>query len=568
MASLYDRWTYDLALKHRALPRWLTVNRAYYEGDHWQRMKGWIGPHVGADTSLSATELMTEVERGFISVNKTEEGVNRHRDAVCGHPVAWHWAPRRFLKKDEVPTAAESTGIAEIEASMTRWWDEKGVMELVQEATATALWAARAAIRNHVPSGFIVTNVDEEGNVERGVLASTLDEALFVIFPEHPRPEDGYTYVDPKTKEMVAVLIVNRINDDGSVDDYVELTYRDGPDIVYRQLPRSPKRSTPAAIRLRALGPLPLVEMKLKKPLISESVRQNQRALNFANTMIPRNLETGGFLERTMLNAEMPGDWEYNAEGEKTNFKPKAYTLGAGSTAWLQGTSYKDAQGNTHLANPSITYREPIDPKPAVNSAGHHERNMLSEMRQEHVLTNTEALMSGKSREQARAGFEGSVRPTKRAVERLVQDLQESALALAEWFLGTPGKWTSRFRCIATARIDTGPVSAEEREQDAAAVAVNAMSLELFMERSGYNDVDAELARIRNAPDYQLKLWSARFKVMKEGTDAGLSADVVAKLLDLGTEVVGLIEADRAQALEEAKELKPQPDPQEQSAAA
>ena len=567
MASLYDSWTYDNAARHKPVPRWLAANRAFYEGDHWQREKGWIGPHVSADTSLSATELMQEVERGFVSVNKVEEGVNRHRDAVCGHPVIWHWAPRRFLQRDEQPTAQESTGINEIEASMTRWWDEKGLMDLVQEATSTLLWAARAAIRNHVPSGFIVTTMDEDGDTIRGVLASTLDEALYVIFPEHPRPEDGFVYIDPKTKEQVAVLFVNRTNDDGSVDDYVELTYRDGPDIVYRQLPRSPKRTAPSQVRIRALGPLPFVEMRLKKPLISESVRQNQRALNFANTMIPRNLETGGFLERTMLNAEMPGDWEYNEAGEKVNFVPKHYTLGAGSTAWLQGTSYKDAQGNTNLANPSITYREPIDPKPATNSAGHHERNMLSEMRQEHILTNTETLMSGKSREQARAGFEGSVRPTKRAVERLVQEIQESALALAEWFLGTPGRWTSKYRCVATCRIDIGPVSPEEREQDAVAVTANAMSLELYMERSGIQDVDAERNRIRNDPLYQLNLWSQRFKVMKEGTEAGLSAEAVAELMDLGADVLAVIKKDREQALAEAKELNPPEQPPQEVAA-
>ena len=569
MPSPFDRWTYDQASRHRQLPKWLAANRAFYEGDHWQREKGWIGPHVSADTSLSATELMTEVERGFVSVNKVEEGVNRHRDAVVGHPVTWHWAPRRFLPRGEVPTAAEATAISDIEASMTRWWDEKGLQDLVADATATLLWAARAAIRNHVPSGFIVTTVDETtGAVERGVLASTLDEALFVIFPEHPRPEDGFVYQDPRTKESVAVLFVLRTNDDGTNDDYVELTFRDGPDIVYRQLPRSPKRSQPSEVRIRALGPLPFLEMKLKKPLVSESVRQNQKALNFANTMIPRNLETGGFLERTMLNAEMPGDWEYNADGEKVRFIPKAYTLGAGSTAWLQGTSYKDAQGNTHMMNPSITYREPIDPKPATTSAGHHERNMLSEMRQEHVLTNTETLMSGKSREQARAGFEGSVRPTKRAVERLVQDLQESALALAEWFLGVPGKWTSKFRCLATCRVDIGPVAADEREQDAAAVAANAMSLELYMERSGINDVDAELARIRNAPDYLLKLWKSRFEVMKAGVDAGLSAEAVAELLEFGQDVLAILKKDRQQAIKDAQELNPQPDPTTQPAAA
>lgn len=567
MASTFDRWTYDLASRHRQLPKWLKENRAFYEGDHWQREKGWIGPHVGADTSLSATELMTEVERGFVSVNKIEEGVNRHRDAVCGHPVSWHAAPRRFLPKGEVPTSAEATALAEIEASMTRWWDEKGLAELVSDATATLLWAARAAIRNYVPAGFVVTTFNEDtGQNERGILASTLDEALFVIFPEHPRPEDGYVYQDPQTKEQVAVLFVNRTNDDGSVDDYVELTYRDGSDIVYRQVPRSPKRTQPQEVRIRALGPLPFLEMK-RKPLVTESVRQNQKALNFANTMIPRNLETGGFLERTMLNAEMPGDWEYNADGEKTKFIPKSYTLGAGSTAWLQGTSFKDAQGNTHMMNPSVTYREPIDPKPAATSAGHHERNMLSEMRQEHVLTNTEALMSGKSREQARAGFEGSVRPTKRAVERLVQDLLESALALAEWFLGTPGKWTTNFRFLANCRIDTGPVSPEEREQDAAAVAANAMSAELYMERSGINDVDAEIARIRNDPNYQLKLWAQRFAVMEAGTKTGLSAEAVAQLLELGDDVVNIIKKDREQAIAEAKELEPEPQPQEDVAA-
>ena len=154
----FDAWTLETAKQVVAgkVHKWFAEVRDYMEGRHWRGSKGWVGPHVNPDLD-EGDRVMTEVERGFVSVNKVEEGVNRHRDAVVGHPVTWHWAPRRFLPRGEVPTAAEATAISDLEASMARWWDEEAAfrrrwceldiellaLDVAERQTAEALMAGR-----------------------------------------------------------------------------------------------------------------------------------------------------------------------------------------------------------------------------------------------------------------------------------------------------------------------------------------------------------------------------------------------------------------------------------------
>lgn len=543
LPASFDQWTIADALSALRVPKWVEENEAFYEGDHWQKGIAWRGPHINPDTGVEGGDaVMKEIARGFVSSNAIKEVTLRHRDAVVGNPVGWHVVPRRFLKKDEELTTQEESDIREIEAALTNWWNGRRVMLAVQQAVTRLLLAPMAVVRLFVPNEFLDPVVDEEGR-ETGELTKdveTLEEALRLVVVDEPGVRHATIWENPLTKERAA--IVHIVDPEDASREVVEMTFVDRRtgETVFRRLTRDETR---VAERMTVpLGErMPVVGMTLKDgPFITEQVRQHQRALNLAATMIPRTVITSGFLERTMLNAMMPGEWELDSEGQRTKFIPaSSIRLGAGVTSWVQGVNYKDGvTGEDKVLDPEVVYREPIEPKGAITAVGAHYQAILAETKQEHVLTNTMALMSGKSREQARSGFATSTKPTKEQVEYLVSELLETTLALGEFFLGRPGLYTSLYRINAICRPDTGPSSSDEREQDVKAVDSNLMSMETAMERANIVDVDAEQARIAKNPLFKLVVLTKQFEAMKMAVEAQVDPESAARLIGLPKDII------------------------------
>jgi len=556
MPSQFDLLDYagakQLLATLNKVPRWhpgLKVLRKFLEGEHWQDQRAWIGPRAN-DAVEGAAELMDEVKRGFTSANKIDEVNSRHVFAVAGHPVSWQWAPTRFMPVGEAPTQTEKDDIAFLESVSTDHWDLRDSQEILRRYLYWLCAYGRSVIRYVLPA--FPTDATGTTTVEVADIA----EALEHLHIELPDPENAGIYEDPRTKARVAIVVVKL--DNGT--DVVELTYLDGGNTVYRGLTMQGQQYRTA---IDLSGRLNCYEGR-RKSLITPSVFQNQRALNLALTMIPRNVITGGFLERTMLNAQMPGEWEVNAQGEKVRFVPQSYVLGSHSIAWVRGIERVGSDGSVDYTTPTMERGEPIDPKAAIMAASFHERMILSEVSQEHVLTNTEAIMSGKSREQARAGFMTSLLPTKTIAERAVEFLVTFPLAMAEYLTDQEGFYTSRYRVVAQARIDAGPVGPDEREQDLAAVKDGGMSMTLYMERSGVVDVDAELQRVAADPMYQLRIKERQFEVLEKAKAAEFDPAVAAKYIGLPADVIGeqkKAQADaQAQALKEI-EARPQPRP-------
>jgi hypothetical protein len=132
---------------------------------------------------------------------------------------------------------------------------------------------------------------------------------------------------------------------------------------------------------------------------------------------------------------------------------------------------------------------------------------ILGEAKQIHILISGEAAPSGYSREQARADHAASLGKTQSEVQPAGQWFLETALALGRAnSQASPVTTQISSRPRSQCRINTGPISVEERAQNAAEVEAGTLSEETAMERNGVLDVDAEKQRINSTPEAQLAL--------------------------------------------------------------
>jgi hypothetical protein len=491
MASPFDSLTLaQLAERTKAAPidAGADANRKFYAGDHWQEGTAWQGPQPTLDDPTTAATVLGEIKRAFVSKNAIREVVGRHVAGVVGREPAWGLTPRRPLKLKQKPTQAEQKLIDEAEAALTAWWDERGGLTLLQEATATLLLTGRSSMRLFVPPGLMAN-----GLVPPGGLA----EQLGRLFLHHPAPEMACVLVDAATQQRCSVYRYREANQECAELSYVDM---ESGETVLRVLRGETRRE----IRLPLGGHLLMHEM-VRPALVTEQVRSLQMQLNLAKTMEGRNAVQGGFLERIVLGGQMPGDWvddpaaAPDSEGRRRRFKPRTLKIGAGRTNWIAGLPIRDANGNTTgYTNPSVVYRDPVSPETFQQTSKGAHLDILDEVDQLHAAIAGDATASGKSREQARAGFETSLAPTKAQIDRLGRWLLETALTLAAHFAGQSGRYAG-LRATFDCRIDTGPLSSEERKALGDEVDRGLLSPETFLAIVGHDDPDAEMARIAAA---------------------------------------------------------------------
>lgn len=601
MPSIFDTLTTKEAtdVVNAAQSEGMDVTRQYIEGEHWQEGGGWIGPHP-ADSDHDKITMWDEIARIFTSRNALGEIVKRHAGGVVGKPPMWTLTVARPLEDGEEPSEEEQRMIEEATAALKSWWDRRKVHALLREATAVMLWAgrpvARSPLRLYVPPGRLkpaasapapvqgdvpldeaATGEDTDNTSESAgdvvVVAGTIGEALDLIFPKRAEPEQATVAIDEDTQAEVGIYTYE-VPGSGGNRIRVELTYLDEGTVFERRndtgdvvrYPATVVRTiepdgTTRRVRLDLGGRLTMFEMA-RDPLVTPQMEQAQRALNFALTMVPRNVETGGFLERIMLNAQMPGEWETDPSGRRVKFKPSPYITGAGTTQFLQGQEVEQPDGSTTLASPSVQFREPIQITASKDAQALHYEHILDESSQSHVLISGSATPSGKSREEARAEYVQSLEDSAMVVNACGRWIIETPLALAEVFIGKPGFYTSRLRAEFQCRIFRGPLSTGEQEQNRSNVGARLMSRETAMQLNGIDDVDGELARIDIEPGASIDITVKRMQSLQAGTSAGLSLTTAAEIIGFEDDALALIEEDESAPVPEPVDpMAPPADP-------
>jgi hypothetical protein len=528
-----------------------SANKRLYDGDHWMDSGGWIGPRPGVGEDQS---VLLEIRRAFISKNVIREVVDRHVAGVIGQEPSWRFALRRPLGKieveeevpagdkseideetgrirttiggrpsrkvkttvDEQPTEQEQALLDEAEAVLTEFWDERGMHGILQDLAKTLLLAGRAIPRLFVPSGLLVN-----GRVPRADLAQSLGR----IYLHAPDPTQATVITDSATQQQAGVYVYS---DDDKADRAELVALDDNGRTVIRILGTDAEA---AAEPLDLGGRLTMYEMK-RAALITPQVRQQQYLLNMACTMMGRNVVLAGFLERILLNVQLPG--VYEGEGTARRFVPDTFRVGAGTTNALMGATYTDEQGITRMATPSVVYRDPVPVVTFKDTKLDAYMSILEETDQLHALISGDATASGESRKQARADFEMSLLDTQAQINRAGRWLLETLLAMAAAFAGQPGRF-NELRAVFECRIDAGPMSSDDQTQVRENVMAGLLSEETGMARIGVDDVDSEKERI--ASEREARMSRAPQIAPAPVTEDEADDDALAGALDLAQRV-------------------------------
>lgn len=536
MAEAVKFADYDLKLAIEALGKVVTdtikLNRQYIDGEHWQSAAGWIGPRPQPDEE-GFNEVMAILKAGFTSSNKILEVCERHADGVIGREPRFSLVPLIPLgEEDEIPEG-DQTKIDEAELWLTRWWNQRGIHLGLLQAVSTLMWAERSVLRLYIPPAFLGT--DGSVNFE------TIEDALMAIYLDTPAPENATVIVDPLTKDELGIFTYKNAED----KDEAELVFlkeatgnpNDPRETVIRVITQEGSDDSSGLLFGNRIT---MYEMTRAR-FITEQIRQNQRALNLALTNIPRNVTSAGFLARMLLNAQMPGYWKLDENGQRTEFIQGKFKMGAGTTNIIVGLEQIDAQGNKTYTNPQVHETQPVDPKHSEAAADAHYRVILSEAKQRHILLNDQAETSGRARVEARQDYENSLRRSVPIVEKAGRWVIETALAMAEMLANQQGYFTETLRCDFTCRLSKGAIDVEERKQNAADVEAGLMPQEYAMSEAGIDDVDAALALINSRPETQLDVLKARAEVFEIFINSGLDFETAGELAGFDDEEMALI---------------------------
>lgn len=536
----------------------------FYEGDHWQNGAGWIGPRPLAGEE-GEQETLALIERSFVSKNAIKEVVDRHRRGVIGLEPEWGFTPRRAMKENDKPTDEEVREIDAIEAALTEWWDARKIHRTLKNAIATLLRAQHSPLRLYVPVGLTKTVTEEVAGAdgakapvtkrvldvqfEDDGLTAGLRSALAKLYIEHPLPANAGVYTDPASQTEVGILIYKpgATGTDGSGGDQTEVIELVWVDENGQTILRTIKAGTSTQAVFDMARKITMHEM-VRDALITTQITQHQKALNQAATVLGRAVITSGFLERILFNAQMPGEWvDENGQpsadaNSRKRFIPGRYKTGAGTTNFLRGFDYLDEKdGSTKIADPSAVFREPSSVAPPIEAAVKHYTDILDETDQSHVLMNSEATPSGRSREQARAAYVASLEDTSDVASAGVRWLLEAALAEAEALSGKPNVFSLKYRAYVSCRLNAGPLDVADRQADETSVEKGTMSDETAMTRNGIIDVDAEKTRINQSDRGRLDILKRQGEALSFWTGAGLTLDAAAEIVIAGKDPITII---------------------------
>ena len=522
----------------RNIPTGVTVRLKYFNEDHWQGGDGWVGP-APSPTSAGFAQVMTTIEKQFVSKNVVREVVSRHSDAVLArlssgwlvlHDVQLEAAvnsgkntviggsaaanasgapsPSQTSTPPPAPTQSSTTSattptgqqtdptvidpavlqqVHDIEVAITQWWKDKRISEEITKAVENMLLTGKGGIRLFVPSGKLVGKT---------VPTFPFPQILDFIYAEALTPDVATMVIDKTTMEEIylhsysAYDVANAKSFRSS-----EMCYRDpSTNLTIIQLD-SENPNTPAVqIIVDMQGRNIFFEMSRPR-IITDQVISQQKLMNMAFTMMSRNVVTGGFLERVITNAELP-ETTVTDSTQPGGIRriPEPIDMGPGKIANIKGVVVENEDGSRSITTPGIHYKDPVDVQTFIETTRASYNTVLEDTYQTFAATGTDSL---DTKIQARANFAASLVKTKVQVDNMVSWLVETTLQMCGTFSGNPTLFVP-FHCISDVRPDTGPLTPEERKVVIEQYKTGLMSREAAMILLGTDNADEEIAKIES----------------------------------------------------------------------
>lgn len=480
------------------------ANTKFYEADHWQNGDGWIGAKPLVTHGLNQT--MLQIKEAFVSENVIAEVVDRHIGGILGREPLWGFVPQetisqsaqkrrnRFAKLFSLirPTAQTTAQIdklaQEADEALTVWWDQGQPRKRLKEALAKCLNEERALLRLFVPRGLY----DKNKTIP---VQKTLTDALALLHIDVVTSDKGGVFTDSTTEKPFALYVYQV---DGA--KCIELSYVNELGQTILQILSDKPELVVDPIPYDLQSRLWMYEVQ-RKPLITEQIRSNQKSLNLALTMMMRNVNLAGNLERVIMNAERPKQKikvpdSSQASGYREETIDSDFLTGPGVSNLISGLLVRDNDGKIiGRANPNISYRDPVPIDTFVGTRNSMYGSILGQTQQTHALISGDAQASGKSREQARAEYRASLLDSQESIDDAGRWVLDTGLRIAAQFCNRVNDFAG-LRCNFEATIEDGPVSPEERSANRADVQAGLLSKESAMSQNGVDDTDAEKQRI------------------------------------------------------------------------
>lgn len=386
------------------------INQAYYDGHHFKAGNNlfWIGALPDFTGHREYHYMLNKVEKLFTSHNKIKECIDRYIESLFSNDIT-------FTHRDK-----------ETQDFLNAWQNEL-VEESFTANTDEVEDAYTVAVRNALVLG--------EGYI-RVYVRDEFKDPLKKISAHSPHPSRIRSFYSPGgVLEAIEYQMIggNTIGEETKFERQV-LDFSTGITTFYLY---SSEEKFEAGEFLEPPYSLDLnysfTIHKLSIPsLVTDSVKRLQNAINLCLTMSVSNTIDAGFLERIILNAQLPGQIEIDAQGRQS-FVPDidAFKTGTGIVNFLAGIPIEDSEGNvTGFSNPSVDYKPPVDNKPIMEAIEKYSKFIYLELNQGHVLASDSGDMSGESRVQLKQDYEKAVKKLSRGYKALAKAVSKTVAIL------------------------------------------------------------------------------------------------------------------------------------------
>lgn len=426
---------------------------AFYDGDHWQNEKGFIGemPPLSVDGALS---IKAKIKAGFVSENVIKEVVKTHSGGILGREPIWSFLPREGLRPNTKPEPDKETG-----DTLTAWWNERTALVDMQKAIRIALLEGISVRRIFIPRGRVPDT--------NAITAPDINSALSYIYFETLHSDRAGVFTDPDTQRDIGVYFFDEHNSKGEVTNQcAELSFlNDQGETVCRIVK---DKGDPSDYGPYSLGGRLLIFQLNRDALITDQVQSSQRSLNLAHTMMMRNVNMAGSRGMNVASAQPPIEqarvFDSDTEVSRTITRPGKVTTGAGAVNFFMGWPIYDKEGHiVDYTDPNVTYVEPVPVDSFRDTIAEEKHAIYSQCHQRHVLIVDKADTSGRAREVARREFERSLKESKTVLDACGRWQLETSLYLAAEFANRSSRYLklrADFNCL----LDAGDPDPEKQK--------------------------------------------------------------------------------------------------------